>query len=281
MPFKNILCFGTINPDFIYFVDELPDLGGDIRSKDYKTRPGGTAVNCAENIANWGVDVAVAGNSIGNDEFGKYITNYLDISKIKYENVLINEHTTPSCSIYVDKNGERTIISSGYEFCEWSDINKLNSFDSLIIDRYSVPYIKDDLNRINEDIFITQAGYQEEITYKINFLVVSKDEIDVVEANKLLNNRSVDWILLTSSNLPARLLSNDGTIEIAPPDFKTINSTGAGDATAAYIGTFGTDDIIETVKGACAAGAITAGTNELPSIEKISEISELVEINPR
>ena len=111
--------------------------------------------------------------------------------------------------------------------------------------------------------------------------MVSKDEIDVVEANKLLNNRSVDWILLTSSNLPARLLSNDGTIEIAPPDFKTINSTGAGDATAAYIGTFGTDDILETVKGACAAGAITAGTNELPSIEKISEISELVEINPR
>ena len=110
MPFKNILCFGTINPDFIYFVDELPDLGGDIRSKDYKTRPGGTAVNCAENIANWGVDVAVAGNSIGNDEFGKYITNYLDIStliaQLRQQDLLIFH------SKYLDNRNKKDAIST-------------------------------------------------------------------------------------------------------------------------------------------------------------------------
>ena len=111
--------------------------------------------------------------------------------------------------------------------------------------------------------------------------MVSKDEIDAINANRLLDQGYVDWILLTSSNLPARLLSKDGALEITPPDFKTINSTGAGDATAAYIGAFGIEDVIESVKGACASGAITAGTNELPSIEKIEEISKLVEINPR
>ena len=281
MPFKNILCFGTLNPDFIYFVDTLPDLGGDIRSNDYKIRPGGTATNYAENITNWGIDVSVAGNSIGNDELGKYLTNYYDNLNINYENIIIKEHNTPSCSIYVEKNGERTIISSGYDFCEWSNVNKLVDFDSIIIDRYSIPFIKDKLKNLSKNIFITQAGYQEEITYKINFLVVSKDEIDVINANRLLDQGYVDWILLTSSNLPARLLSKDGALEITPPDFKTINSTGAGDATAAYIGAFGIEDVIESVKGACASGAITAGTNELPSIEKIEEISKLVEINPR
>ena len=281
MAFKNVLCFGTINPDFIYFIDNLPVLGGDIRSNDYKIRPGGTAINCAENIANWGANVAVAGNSIGNDEFGKYLINYLDLSGIRHESVIINEHFTPTCSIYVDKEGERTIISSGYEFCEWSDMNKINDFDSLIVDRYSIPFIKDDLKKLNKDIFITQAGYQEEIEYKINFLVVSKDEIDVQDANRLLDEGLVDWILLTSSNLPARLLSSEGTLEITPPDFKTINSTGAGDATAAYIGAFGIENIIESVKGACAAGAITAGTEESPTFEKIIEISKLVEIKPR
>mgnify|MGYP003323868105 FL=1 len=264
MAFKNVLCFGTINPDFIYFIDNLPVLGGDIRSNDYKIRPGGTAINCAANIANWGANVEIAGNSIGNDEFGKYLINYLDVSGIRYESVIINEHFTPTCSIYVDKKGERTIISSGYEFCEWSNMNKINDFDSLIIDRYSIPFIKDDLKKLSKDIFITQAGYQEEIEYKINFLVVSKDEIDVEEANRLLNEGLVDWILLTSSNLPARLLSSEGTLEITPPDFKTINSTGAGDATAAYIGAFGIENIIESVKGACAAGAPVSYTH-LPS----------------
>ena len=126
-----------------------------------------------------------------------------------------------------------------------------------------------------------RAGYQEEITYRINFLVVSKDEIDVIEANRLINEEYVDWILLTSSNLPARLISKDGVLEITPPDFKTINSTGAGDATAAYIAAFGVENLIENVKGACASGAIVAGTNELPTMEKIKEVSELIEIKPR
>ena len=120
---------------------------------------------------------------------------------------------------------------------------------------------------------------KEEIILKMN--LVSKDEIDVIEANRLINEEYVDWILLTSSNLPARLISKDGVLEITPPDFKTINSTGAGDATAAYIGAFGVENLIENVKGACASGAIVAGTNELPTMEKIKEVSELIEIKPR
>ena len=281
MSFNNILSFGTLNPDFIYFIDELPNLGGDIRSNKYLIRAGGTATNCAENIANWGLNVGVAGNSIGRDEFGKYMIKHFENSNINYENIIFENHDTPTCSIYVDKNGERTIISSGYNFCKWNNLKEVKNFDSLIVDRYSIPFIKQDLESVSNDVFITQAGYQEEITYKINFLVVSKDEIDVIEANRLINEEYVDWILLTSSNLPARLISKDGVLEITPPDFKTINSTGAGDATAAYIGAFGVENLIENVKGACASGAIVAGTNELPTMEKIKEVSELIEIKPR
>ena len=96
-----------------------------------------------------------------------------------------------------------------------------------------------------------------------------------------MNEDFVSWILLTSANLPARLLSKDGVVEITPPEFKTINSTGAGDVTAAYIGAHGIDDVINTTRNACAAGAIVAGTSSLPTLEKIKEISELVDIKPR
>ena len=64
-------------------------------------------------------------------------------------------------------------------------------------------------------------------------------------------------------------------------DFKTINANGAGDTTAAYIAAFGVEDLIPNIKKACAAGAIVAGTNDEPTIEKIEEIAELVEVNPR
>ena len=282
MSYKKVLSYGTLNPDLMYFVDEIPPVGGDIRSKEYKIRSGGTAINCAENIKNWGIETSVMGNCIGKDPLGDYLLSYLKESKIGYKDVLINDCLTPTCSIYIDKNGERTIISSGYENCNWNNLNKVKEFDSMIIDRYSIKYIRENLK--NEDfsnIFITQAGYGETIDYKIDFLVVSKDEIDVIEANRLLNEDFVSWILLTSANLPARLLSKDGVVEITPPDFKTINSTGAGDVTAAYIGAHGIDDVITTTRNACAAGAIVAGTSSLPSLEKIEEISKLVEIKPR
>ena len=282
MSYKKVLSYGTLNPDLMYFVDEIPPVGGDIRSKEYKIRAGGTAINCAENIKNWGIETSVMGNCIGKDPLGDYLLSYLKESKIGYKDVLINDCLTPTCSIYIDKNGERTIISSGYENCNWNNLNKVKKFDSMIIDRYSIKYIRENLK--NEDfsnVFITQAGYGETIDYKIDFLVVSKDEIDVIEANRLLNEDFVSWILLTSANLPARLLSKDGVVEITPPDFKTINSTGAGDVTAAYIGAHGIDDVITTTRNACAAGAIVAGTSSLPSVEKIEEISKLVEIKPR
>ncbi len=282
MAFKNVLCYGTINPDLMYFVDDVPMVGGDVRSNDYKIRPGGTAVNCAENIKNWNINTSVMGNCLGKDPLGEYVLSYLKDNGIGSENIVINECLTPTCSIYIDKNGERTIISSGYESCKWSDLNNIENYDSIIIDRYSIKYIKEKLKNNNlSDIFVTQAGYQEKIDYKIDFLVVSKDEIDVLEANRLLKEDLTTWILLTSSSLPARLLSKEGVVEITPPDFKTINATGAGDVTAAYIASYGVEDVLSTTRNACAAGAIVAGTNSLPSIEKIKEVSQLVDIKPR
>ena len=64
MVYEKTLCYGTLNPDLIYFIDDLPEAGGDIRSNGYNIRAGGTAINCAENIANWGTSVSVLGNSI-------------------------------------------------------------------------------------------------------------------------------------------------------------------------------------------------------------------------
>ena len=62
MSFENILCYGTLNPDLIYFVNELPSKGDDIRSSKSIMRPGGTAINCSELISLWSKSVQVRGN---------------------------------------------------------------------------------------------------------------------------------------------------------------------------------------------------------------------------
>ena len=283
MSFKKILCFGSLNPDLVYFVDELPKKGEDIKSSNSFVRAGGTAINCAEKIVLWNKSVHVRGNSIGIDPMGNYLIDYLQSKKINYESLIIDENNTPTCSIFVDSTGERTIVSSGYQKLSWNNFENINLFDSLMLDRYSIEFVREDIKKIksNKDLFVSQAGYECEIDYKLDFLTVSKDEISVSEANELVDSGTVRYILLTSSNLPARLISLEGTIEIIPPDFKTINANGAGDTTAAYIAAFGVGNLILTIKKACAAGAIVAGTNEQPTIEKIEEISQLVEVNPR
>ena len=283
MSFKKILCFGSLNPDLVYFVDELPKKGEDIKSSNSFVRAGGTAINSAEKIVLWNKSVHVRGNSIGKDPMGNYLIDYLQSKKINYESLIIDENNTPTCSIFVDSTGERTIVSSGYQKLSWNNFENINLFDSLMLDRYSIEFVREEIKKIksNKDLFVSQAGYECEIDYKLDFLTVSKDEISVSEANELVDSGTVRYILLTSSNLPARLISLEGTIEIIPPDFKTINANGAGDTTAAYIAAFGVGNLILTIKKACAAGAIVAGTNEQPTIEKIEEISQLVEVNPR
>tara|TARA_Y100001949_G_scaffold113824_1_gene96736 strand:- start:1004 stop:1855 length:852 start_codon:yes stop_codon:yes gene_type:complete len=283
MSFEKILCFGSLNPDLIYFVDNIPKKGDDIRSSNSLIRAGGTAINCAEKIALWDKSVHVRGNSIGTDPLGEFLVNHLRAKDINHSDLVIDKGITPTCSIFVDETGERTIVSSGYQKSIWNNFEDIDSYDSLMLDRYSIEFIRSDLVELQKrkNLFISQAGYEHKIDYRLDFLTVSKDEITVNEANDLIDSKTIRYILLTSSNLPARLLSLEGTIEIVPPDFKTINANGAGDTTAAYIAAFGVGDLINNIKKACAAGAIVAGTNDEPTIEKIEEIAKLVEVNPR
>ena len=79
MSFEKILCFGTLNPDLIYFVDEIPKKGDDIRSSESLIRAGGTAINCAEKIVLWNKSVHVRGNSIGKDPLGAVSYTHLTL----------------------------------------------------------------------------------------------------------------------------------------------------------------------------------------------------------
>ena len=104
MSFKNILCFGTLNPDLIYFIESLPSKGDDIRSSRSNIRAGGTAINCSELIALWDKSVHVRGNSIGDDPLGRYLINHLKENEIEYSDLIINDTITPTCSIFVDSS---------------------------------------------------------------------------------------------------------------------------------------------------------------------------------
>ena len=133
MSYKKILCFGSLNPDLIYFVDELPKRGDDIRSSNSLIRAGGTAINCAEKIVLWNKLVHVRGNSLGPDPMGNYLIDYLKSKNINHDSLIIDESDTPTCSIFIDSSGERTIVSSGYQKLNWNNFENISSYDSLML----------------------------------------------------------------------------------------------------------------------------------------------------
>mgnify|MGYP003316780474 CR=1 FL=1 len=108
MSLEKILCFGSLNPDLIYFVDEIPKKGDDIRSSDSLVRAGGTAINCAEKIVLWNKSVHVRGNSIGNDELGTYLVKHLNNLEIVHKDV-IKENLVPG--LKVGKSGIEYALS--------------------------------------------------------------------------------------------------------------------------------------------------------------------------
>ena len=81
MSYKKILCFGSLNPDLIYFVDELPKRGDDIRSSNSLIRAGGTAINCAEKIVLWNKEVQNRGTSVCKVPMPNYLIDYLKSKK--------------------------------------------------------------------------------------------------------------------------------------------------------------------------------------------------------
>ena len=157
MSYKKILCFGSLNPDLIYFVDELPKRGDDIRSSNSLIRAGGTAINCAEKIVLWNKLVHVRGNSLGTDPMGNYLIDYLKSKNINHDSLIIDESDTPTCSIFIDSGGERTIVSSGYQKLNWNNFENISSYDSLMLDRYSIEFVREDIKKIksNTDLFLS------------------------------------------------------------------------------------------------------------------------------
>ena len=50
----------------------------------------------------------------------------------------------------VDRDGERTIVSSGYSNCTWNKLSEVKNFQSLLVDRYSIPNIKNSITEIKK-----------------------------------------------------------------------------------------------------------------------------------
>lgn len=114
----DVLCYGTISLDNTVRVPYLPSPTRDVQVEHEQYQPGGEAVNVGVALATWGCEVALIGNLIGEDDYGKQLITEL----LKYPGVDLRYMSrmlgvrTPFRRVLVTPDGERSVL--GYWFDE-------------------------------------------------------------------------------------------------------------------------------------------------------------------
>ncbi|MGF9566006.1 ribokinase [Neorhizobium sp. BT27B] len=116
-----IITFGSINVDFVYEVEDMPQPGQTLLAKKFRTESGGKGANQALAAARDGAEVVMVG-AVGYDSLAKIglqnLSAATDISRV----ARVTE-PTGNASIHIDANGRNMIVvASGANLAASSDM---------------------------------------------------------------------------------------------------------------------------------------------------------------
>lgn len=108
----SIAVLGSINVDLVSFTKRFPNPGETIRGEGFEIHQGGKGANQSVAAAKSGGDVFMLG-AVGKDIFGDFLIDSLKKSGVRTERISQIEGTSGVASIWVDENGENSIILDG------------------------------------------------------------------------------------------------------------------------------------------------------------------------
>lgn len=108
MAASEVLCYGELGLDNIIRLPHMPTPERAAFPTDDSDHVGGAAANTAVWLAGWGVHVALAGNLIGRDEYGRRLLDWLNrYATLNLSHLEIGDDlVTPFCRIMVTPDGE-------------------------------------------------------------------------------------------------------------------------------------------------------------------------------
>jgi ribokinase len=108
----DLLVVGDATVDQMYFIDALPDLGGEVSATHAVMEPGGAGGTIATALARLGHRVSIA-TRVGNGPFSTLALKHLRASGVDLGLVQVDEHLqTSSVTILVTPDGQRTMIGA-------------------------------------------------------------------------------------------------------------------------------------------------------------------------
>lgn len=280
------LCYGSLNPDLVHHVDRLPVAGDDLLSARWHIEYGGGGGNAAVALATWAAATVLIGHAVGDDPMGAWLLKtlarpHLDLHGIRQD----PDVRTPHCVVMITPDGDRTILSTGYQDARWQELAELTweGITVVLVDGYSAEpgaRVAAEAGRRGIPVVGLDAG---PATAEVSSLVVWSRHEHPDEAAARDLNADGHAVVLTGGAGDSALWWGDRVYRTTPPPITPVDGTGAGDVFAAMCA-FGlaadwSPERILTM--ATAAGALLAGRGRaagMPTLEAISESAGALEV---
>ncbi len=272
-----ILCYGSLGPDIVHRVLQLPGPGEDLPSQSWCMSYGGGAAHPAVALATWGRDAAVVGHEVGDDPLGRWLLADLQARGVDTARVVVRPClATPHCVVLVTPDGERTIVSSGYAGLSWQEVASWGDVEALIVDGYSGSAGVEQATRARRRA-IPVVGVDVPAAVGADVLIWSRAEHpDEGRARELATDRTV---VLTAGPHPITVLRGEERWTVQPPYVEARDVTGAGHVFAAMwsLGLLSGWSAERTAQMATSAASLlvqagrTAGIPPLTAVQRAAE----------
>lgn len=108
-----VICYGSVIADRVLELPRFPRPGEGMHALGERLYLGGEPCNVGGHLVAWGVEVAIAGNRLGDDPLGAFMREQL-CQRPRTRLVVESDPAiqTPTCYIWITPDGERTIVPS-------------------------------------------------------------------------------------------------------------------------------------------------------------------------
>lgn len=301
---NKILVIGSSNNDIIVTMNHFPKAGETLEGNSLKYAMGGKGANQAVAACRTGGNVAFI-TSLGNDEIGnRFLHNYKKEGLSVTYSMLIDNETTGTAMIWVDKNGENSIViipganeklSSDYIIDNHEVVDSVN----IVLLQMEIPYetvktICKIATRKQKKIILNVAPaykIETEILKLIDILVVNEIEAEIISGesfedvgedaivNKLLE-LGVHNVILTLGNKGCLFKNANDFIRIPAFSVDVVDTTAAGDTFCGALATGISNNwemkkVLEFASAAAALCVTKLGAQ--PSIPTKNEVNDFLE----
>lgn len=238
---KKILVIGSINKDLVITTPRFPKEGETILGNNFSTSNGGKGANQACAIGKLGGNVAMLG-AVGNDNFGKDLSNALSSNNVNINNLLIkNDVSTGIAIITVTNDGANHIIvaQGANALITKNDVKEdlIASFD-IIVMQLEIPleiakYAASVAKKLGKTVVLNPSPavkLDKEFLSCVDILIPNETEIDIIGGIDYVLECGVKNIILTLGADGCDLITREKRKHFDAYDVNVVDTTAAGDS---------------------------------------------------